>query len=44
MIITYKDIGHYPEFVLEKMVECLHASIGAHLQEKQAANSAELYA
>jgi len=23
--IIYKDVGHYPEFVLEKMVECLHA-------------------
>lgn len=37
-MIMYKDTGHYPEFVLEKAVECLRTSISAHLEEKQAAN------
>lgn len=37
-MVIYKDIGHSPEFVLEKMVECLHASIQ---EEKRAAYSAE---
>lgn len=43
MMIIYKDTGHYPESVLEKMVECLHASITGHLGGKRAANSADFF-
>lgn len=43
-MIIYKDIGHDPELVLEKMVECVQASIGGLLEEKWAANSAECFA
>lgn len=43
-MIIYKDFGHYPEFVMEKMVECLQASFGGPLEEKWAANSAEFFA
>lgn len=43
-MIMYKDIGLCPELVQEKVVECLHASIWAHLEAKRAANSAEFSA
>lgn len=43
-MIMYKDTGHYPEFVLEKAVECLRTSISAHLEEKQAANCTDFSA
>lgn len=36
IMIMYKDTGHYPEFVLEKTVECFHTSLSAHLEENQA--------
>lgn len=44
MMIIYKGFGHDPEFVLEKMVECLQAFTGGPLEGKWAANSAEFFA